>query len=226
MQGQDLLVWKEITCPQGCRGQAGSSTHSSEILDNPPYVFLVLENNRALFQTIQPTSRFFPASAGPSSHPIPFLDLWGPLCSYPIQFSETFTGQAPPLHVTTLAPTVHTSKFCLVPWFLPSVRLPPSVPSWFLLHVSLAKEFPLHFIPPPQSCYQAGCPLGRLESLFFLPTWWLSPFGRGCGCPQKPVSATASYSVLVNQAQILIQFPCLLGLISDSICSLLLLITN
>ena len=78
-------------------------------------------------------------------------------------------------------------QVCCVTWFILLMCLPPPVPYWLLLHMCLAKEFPLLFFFP---CQESQL---MTTSHIFLPTLEIkTPQWRTQLCPGEPVNAVAS----------------------------------
>lgn len=63
--------------PQGGRERSGSVSGCSEVLANPPYIFLVSGTSRLSFKLCNLFPGFLPGCAVPSSYVITFLDLLG-----------------------------------------------------------------------------------------------------------------------------------------------------
>lgn len=133
------------------------------------------------------------------THPITSLDLLefhalilaDPFPDFPKLYSSRFM-------VVILAPPVHALKFCFLLWLLLHMHLvqgTPLEPSWLLLYLCPANEFPFSWglpRPPHSQSRQMGQLLPKEIGKLVFPVVWGLIFARGCGCPWSVCETAAS----------------------------------
>lgn len=132
-QWQDLLGWKKIICPGGCRGQAGSSSSFPKVLADLLYFFWVSETSRLSFQLSNLFPGFSWSCAGPSLYPIPILNLVG-FCD--LILSNPF-------------PRLDPSPLLSPLWLLLCMPQSSASSSGFYCTFAHPRNSPLLLIPPP-----------------------------------------------------------------------------